>query len=189
MPLELLLSVIYLKEGKDTKQEFLPIYRNIIVSVNESFIYRKVRRKYMLSWWRQNMILINCKYNPFFVTFFISWDGVRLSPLFTSATNSPIVPAPDDRWVWSSSWNENWQGKPKYWEKTCPSATLFTTNPTWPDLESNPGRRRLIGSAISRSSLWLKRHWSARNPASTRSTPPIKLLLSSSALWRGSKHH
>jgi hypothetical protein len=26
----------------------------------------------------------------------VSWDGVRLSPLGTSATNWPIVPAPDD---------------------------------------------------------------------------------------------
>ena len=25
--------------------------------------------------------------------------------------------------------------------KTCPSATLFTTNPTWTDPASNPGRR------------------------------------------------
>jgi hypothetical protein len=30
-------------------------------------------------------------------------------------------------WVWSSRCNENWQGKPKYSEKTCPSATLSTT--------------------------------------------------------------
>jgi hypothetical protein len=29
----------------------------------------------------------------------------------------------------------------KYSEKTCPSATLSTTNPTWPDPGSNPGRR------------------------------------------------
>jgi hypothetical protein len=58
------------------------------------------------------------------------------------ATNWPIVSAPDDRWwVWSSRWYENWHGKPNYSEKTCPSATLFTTNPTWPDLGSNPGRR------------------------------------------------
>jgi hypothetical protein len=35
----------------------------------------------------------------------------------------------------------DWQGKPKYSEKTCPSAALFTTNPTclpgrepWPPL-------------------------------------------------------
>jgi hypothetical protein len=27
-------------------------------------------------------------------------------------------------------WNEEWQGKPKYSEKTCPSSTLPTTNPT-----------------------------------------------------------
>jgi hypothetical protein len=29
----------------------------------------------------------------------------------------------------------------KYLEKTSPSATLSTTNPTWPDPGSNPGRR------------------------------------------------
>jgi hypothetical protein len=54
-----------------------------------------------------------------------SSGGVRLSPVGTSATNWPIVPAPDDRWwwVWSSRWNE-------YSEKTCPSTTLSTTNPT-----------------------------------------------------------
>jgi hypothetical protein len=38
-------------------------------------------------------------------------------------------------------WNEDWQGKRKYSEKTCPSATLSTTNPTWPDPGSNAGRR------------------------------------------------
>jgi hypothetical protein len=54
----------------------------------------------------------------------------------------PIVPAPENRWwLWSSWWNEDWQGKPKYSEKTCPSATLSTTNPSWPDLGSNSGRR------------------------------------------------
>jgi hypothetical protein len=37
--------------------------------------------------------------------------------------------------------NEDWQGKPKYSEKTCPSATLSTTNPTWLDPGLNPGRR------------------------------------------------
>jgi hypothetical protein len=54
----------------------------------------------------------------------------------------PIVPAPDDRWwwLWSSWWNQDWQGKPKYSEKTYPSATLSTTNPTWPDLGSNLDR-------------------------------------------------
>jgi hypothetical protein len=43
-------------------------------------------------------------------------------------------------WWWRIWWNEDWQGKPKYLEKTCPSATLYTTNPTWPDPGLNPGR-------------------------------------------------
>jgi hypothetical protein len=38
-------------------------------------------------------------------------------------------------------WNEDWQGRPKYSEKTCPSANLPTTNPTLPDPGANPGRR------------------------------------------------
>jgi hypothetical protein len=41
-------------------------------------------------------------------------------------------------WGWRIWWNDDWQGKPKYSEKTCPSATLSTTNLTWPDLDSNP---------------------------------------------------
>jgi hypothetical protein len=67
---------------------------------------------------------------------------VRLSPLGTSATNWPILPAPDDRWwVWSSRWDENWQEKLKNYEKTCPCATLSTKNPTWPHLGSNTDHR------------------------------------------------
>jgi hypothetical protein len=73
--------------------------------------------------------------------FLISWSGVRLIPLGMLATNWPIVPATDDiQWVWSSRWNENWQGKPKYSEKTGSSATSSTTNRTWPGLGSNPSR-------------------------------------------------
>jgi hypothetical protein len=44
-------------------------------------------------------------------------------------------------WWWRNWWNEYWQERPKYSEKTYPSATLSTTNPTWPDPGSNPGRR------------------------------------------------
>jgi hypothetical protein len=63
---------------------------------------------------------------------------VRLSPLGRSATNWSIVPTPDDRWwwMWSSWWNKNWQGKPKYSVKTCPSAILSIINPIWLDLGS-----------------------------------------------------
>jgi hypothetical protein len=38
-------------------------------------------------------------------------------------------------------WIEKWQGKLKYSEKTCPSDTLPTTNPTRPDPGLKPGRR------------------------------------------------
>jgi hypothetical protein len=52
-----------------------------------------------------------------------------------------VVPAPDDGWwVWSSRWNE-WQGKPEYSQKPCPSAALSTTNPIRLYFGSNPGRR------------------------------------------------
>jgi hypothetical protein len=58
-------------------------------------------------------------------------------------------------WLWGRRiirWNEDRQ----YSEKTCPSATLSTTNLTWPDPGLNPGRRgekpptnRLIYGAVA----------------------------------------
>jgi hypothetical protein len=53
--------------------------------------------------------------------------GVLLGPL-----------GPGWLWWWRNRWND-WQGKPKYSEKTCPSAALSTTNPTC-CLDVNPGR-------------------------------------------------
>jgi hypothetical protein len=60
----------------------------------------------------------------------------------------PIVAAPDDVcwWVWSSRWNENWQGKPNLSENTCQSTALSTTNATWPDssrCDGKPATNRL----------------------------------------------
>jgi hypothetical protein len=48
--------------------------------------------------------------------------------------------------------NASWQGKPKYSEKTCPDATLSTTNPprTWANVV---GSQRLTASAIARPPL------------------------------------
>jgi hypothetical protein len=47
----------------------------------------------------------------------------------------------------------NWHEKTEvFGEKTCPSATLSTTNPTWTDSESNPGLRggRPVTNRLSR---------------------------------------
>jgi hypothetical protein len=85
------------------------------------------------------LCLIVAAFNNGFFSFF-GWGGVRL--IGTSATIWRILPAPDDGWwwVWSSRWN-NWQGKPKLSAETWANAALFTTNPSWPDPGSNPGRR------------------------------------------------
>jgi hypothetical protein len=57
-------------------------------------------------------------------------------------------------WWWRVWWNEDLQGKPKYSEKTCPSDTLSTTNPTcqtWArTLAAAVGRQRLIAWAMAR---------------------------------------
>jgi hypothetical protein len=59
--------------------------------------------------------------------------------LVTMVTDRPIVSAPDGYDDGENWWND-WEGKPKYSEKTCPIAALSTTNPTcYPD--ANTGRR------------------------------------------------
>jgi hypothetical protein len=45
----------------------------------------------------------------------------------------------DEGNFWSDLWNENWQGKPKYSEKTYPSATLSTPKSHMTDPVSDPG--------------------------------------------------
>jgi hypothetical protein len=96
--------------------------------------------------------------------------GVQLGPLGTAAIDWPIVACPGWLWWWRIWWNEDWQRKPKYSEKTRPSATLSTKNPTWIDLGSNPGRRggtlfrwsqRKLVRAISDSEtiVWQRLAW------------------------------
>jgi hypothetical protein len=107
------------------------------------------------------------------VLLFIVISGVGLSPLGTAATSGLLYkPQMIDegdcgaigemkigRGNRSTRRNEDWQGKPKYSEKTCPSATLSTTNPTWPDLGSNPGRRggKLATNRLSYGAALIKR--------------------------------
>jgi hypothetical protein len=85
-----------------------------------------------------------------FLLFLVGWDWLWV--FWYCGQYWPIVPAPDDRWwwLWRHWWNEDWQGKPKYSEKTCPNATLPTTNPTWLDRGhrgGKPGTNRLSYSA------------------------------------------
>jgi hypothetical protein len=38
----------------------------------------------------------------------------------------------EGRWLWRSRWNVDWQGKPKFSEETCPSATfVLSANVPW----------------------------------------------------------
>jgi hypothetical protein len=72
----------------------------------------------------------------------------------------PIVPAPDDRWwwLWRNWWNEDWQGRPKYSAKTCPSAALSTTNPAWLGRRGGkPATNRFSYGAVTNVALefWL----------------------------------
>jgi hypothetical protein len=63
--------------------------------------------------------------------------GVGLSPFW------PIVQAPDDRWgwLWSNWWNEDWQGKPKYSDKTCPAPLCPPQIPHDQTRARTPGHR------------------------------------------------
>jgi hypothetical protein len=53
------------------------------------------------------------------------------------------------------------RGKPKYSEKTCSSATLSTTNPTWLDPGLNPGRRdrKPATNRLSYGAAFVKINW------------------------------
>jgi hypothetical protein len=54
------------------------------------------------------------------------WGGTK--SLGTAATSGLLYKPQmiDEDGFWSNWWNNDWQGKPKYSEKTCPSATLST---------------------------------------------------------------
>jgi hypothetical protein len=85
-------------------------------------------------------ILLHCS----LILIFFDWLNGGWSP--TGSTRHGVnwlayCTCPGWLWWWRIWWNEDWQRKPKYSEKTRPRATLSTTNPTWPDPGSNAGRR------------------------------------------------
>jgi hypothetical protein len=95
----------------------------------------------------------------FFLLFLVGWDWVS----WYRGRYWPIVPAPDDKWwwLWRNWWKKDWQGKTKYSEKTCPSATLSTTDPTWLDPDLNPGRRggKPVTNRLSYGAAISSRSW------------------------------
>jgi hypothetical protein len=85
----------------------------------------------------------------------------------TGTTSKKVVSFTCWWWMWISRSNDNWQRKPKYSEKTYHSATLSTTNPTWPFLGSNtnhrcgkPATNRLTVSYDT--AFWLTLVWGMR---------------------------
>jgi hypothetical protein len=51
-------------------------------------------------------------------------------------------------------WDEKWQEKRKYSEKTCPSVILYNTNIMWPDLEWNAGHHHHGGKPVINCTAW-----------------------------------
>jgi hypothetical protein len=92
----------------------------------------------------QAYLLQNYTVPPPFIFFFIIrrvGGGVQTGSTRHVGHWMAYCTCPGWLWWWRTWWNEDWQGKPKYSEKTYLSATLSTTNPTWPDPGSNPGHR------------------------------------------------
>jgi hypothetical protein len=69
-------------------------------------------------------------------------------------------------WWWRNRWND-WQGKPKYSEKTCSSAAVSTSNPTCCPY-ANPGRR---GSDILNKTRLKDRLQPCKHPRAIRFGP------------------
>jgi hypothetical protein len=85
-----------------------------------------------------------------------------MGQLGTSAIYWPTVPAPGDYDDGEFGGIKIGRGNRSTRRKTCPSVTLSTTNPTWPDPGSNSGRRggkpatnRLSYGAASKQGLLL----------------------------------
>jgi hypothetical protein len=120
------------------------------------------------------------------VFFFLgSWGGVRISPLSTSATIWPTLPDLDDGWWWGWVWSNrrnDWQGKQKYSEKSCPIATLSTTNPTWPDPSSNPAAVMESQRLTTWATAWPARR--DKKLVKKRLSKSLKLLRKLIIMWR-----
>jgi hypothetical protein len=93
----------------------------------------------------------------YFFLLLVGWDWVpRYCGRFGLLYKLQMIDEDD---FWSNWWNEDWQGKPKYSDKSCPSATLSTTKShmTRPGLEPRTaafGSQRLTAWAMARPLRW-----------------------------------
>jgi hypothetical protein len=78
--------------------------------------------------------------------------GVRLCP-WTAATNGPTAHLPGAISEWAAMLEFYWHGK------TCPSATLSTTNPTWIDLASVVRGHGMACTTILAVTQWSPNHF------------------------------
>jgi hypothetical protein len=69
--------------------------------------------------WKHKSLVYHIRLN--YATLRLVGGGVQQGPLGTSATHWPIVACPRWLWWWRIWWNEDWQGKQKYSEKTAPA--------------------------------------------------------------------
>jgi hypothetical protein len=69
---------------------------NALVREVDGVTYVTIGHRLMILLWLNSFLSTLRKER--YSLFLVSWSGVRLSPLGTSATNWPFVPAPDDRW-------------------------------------------------------------------------------------------
>jgi hypothetical protein len=99
-----------------------------------------------------------CLFAKYWLFFFFFNFNIGWSPYWVHSAMRPLLAyctCPGWLWGWRSWWNERfWQGKLKYSEKTCPDATLSTTNPTcqtwvW-TWAAAVGNQRLTASAMVR---------------------------------------
>jgi hypothetical protein len=144
----------------------LSLYSSLNVRVQISHPYKtkgKIRVLYIfclqragektkcLNWTVKSIIRIYSALN--FVLICIVGNGVQTGSTRNVGHLLAYCTCPGWLWRWRIWWNE-WQGKPKYSKKTCPDATLSTTNPAWPDLGLNPaaavGSQRLTAWAMAR---------------------------------------
>jgi hypothetical protein len=74
--------------------------------------------------------------------FIFSWRWGGSDPSVDACLYASILCFPQMIWVWRATVEWYWQGNTlRTRRKTCPGATLSTTNPTWIDPGANPGLR------------------------------------------------